>query len=294
MTRFRKSFLVLLIGAGMHLTAAAAPDVVPLTFINNLPFVNVKVGAASTQLMIDSGGKLGISLPGSTVTASGSVTLLDEKTRFRDLHGQVFEVQNLVANQVVVGATAVKPVQGRIHTEWGGAPEGQDAALTQARRAGAIGLAAFGDRALEFDYARRRLSIHAAGQGPQQGQDGWHELPLEYGAVGPNIVLHIHGKALKFVLDTGAQINLVDPASVPQELAERSCVTTATPAPACDPRSLGEAHDGQGRSVGALSAERVKLGGAPFDGILGAPFFSAHRVLIDLTGKRLLIAPNRE
>jgi len=33
------------------------------------------------------------------------------------------------------------------------------------------------------------------------------------------------------------------------------------------------------------------LNGAPFDGILGAPFFQSYKVLFDLAADRLLISP---
>lgn len=262
--------LVLIAGASLHVAAAAA-DIVPLRFINGLPFVKVTIGEVASDMMVDSGGQLGISLPESAVRQSGSVTLLDQTTRFTDLLGQVFEVRKLVADRVAVGATPLPPVAGQVHVNWGGAPEGPEAELTKARHAGAIGLEAFGKRPLMFDYARATMSIHAPGEAIGEG---WRTLRLAYGKEGPNITLLVHGKPLKFVLDTGAPVNLLDPASLP-----------------ADVRELGEVSDGEGRLLGSLSVERVKLSGAPFDGILGTPFFQRHRVLFDLAGQRLLIAP---
>lgn len=263
--------LVLLAGAGLH-AAVAAADVVPLSFVNGLPFARVTVGATSSHMMIDSGGALGLSLPEATIRQAGSVSLLDRSTAFRDLHGKVYEVKNLVARDVVVGTTVLAPVEGQVHVEWGGAPEGPEAELTRARKTGAIGLAAFGGRPLLFDYTRKTLSIYAPGE---PLGEGWQVLRLEYGKEGPHVRLVVKGKPLKFVLDTGAQVNLLDAASLPDE-----------------GRELGEVTDGAGRPLGSLTAERVKLGGAPFDGILGAPFFQRHRVLFDLPGQRLLLAPS--
>lgn len=62
--------LIILSCAAMTVAARAA-DVVPMTFINGLPFVEVAVGATSSSLMIDSGGSLGISIPEMTVEKSG-------------------------------------------------------------------------------------------------------------------------------------------------------------------------------------------------------------------------------
>lgn len=229
--------LIFLICAAMT-SAASAADVVTMTFINGLPFVKVTVGAASSSLMVDSGGSLGISIPETTVKKSGSVTLLDKTTKFRDLKGQTFEVQNFVAKQVVVGNTDLDSVQGRIHVLWGGAPEGPDAELTKARQAGAIGLEAFGNRPVMFDYRRGELTIYSQGEGPQVGQQGWQALHLDYGREGPSVSLNVNGKPLKFVLDTGAPINLVNGDSLINGSAKSRCSANASTSD-CDPRDLG-------------------------------------------------------
>lgn len=288
MGRWNTRLPIFLMGALLHLHAAAAADVAALTFINGLPFTTIKIGAATTRLMIDSGGALGISIPQTTVSESGSVTLLDSKSKFRDIHGDVFEVQNLVANQVVIGSTPIGPIQGHIHTEWGGAPEGPEAALTKARKAGAIGLGAFGARPLLFDYAQARLVIYAPGEGPAAGHPGWRTLRLAYGKEGPSVTLRIDGKPLKFVLDTGTSVNLVDAAMLAPSAP--ACSDADAAREACDPRLLRDVRDESGQPMEAFQAERMNFSGAPFAGILGAPFFARRRVLIDLAGQRLLLA----
>ena len=283
--------LTVLLAGCVFQSVATAADVVPLTFINSLPFATVKIGATASRLMIDSGGSLGISIPEQTIRDAGSVQLLEQTTKFRDLGGQVYEVQNLVARQVTVGKTELGPVEGRIHVQWGGAPEGQDAALTKARQAGAIDLAAFGKRSVMFDYRRGSLSVYEPGEGPQAGQPGWQELRLESGRIGPHITLTVNGKPLRFVLDTGAQINLVNAKRLAAAATDSTCQTAPAGSQSCDPGELGTVQDGNGRSPGKLTAQRIDLNGAPFDGILGAPFFQSRQVLFDLTGNRLLIAP---
>jgi len=282
--------LLFLAGTVLH-AAAMAADVVPLTFINNIPFVTVTVGAVSSRLMIDSGGALGLSLPEKTISQSGAVTLLDQKTKFADLQGKVYEVRNFIADPVVVGKSGLGPVDGRVHVQWGGAAEGLEAELTKARGAGAIGLAAFGRRPLMFDYRLRTLAMYAPGEGPQADQQDWQALRLEYGKEGPNVALTVNGKALKFVLDTGAQVNLVNAQSMAPGTTASRCLPKTADTRDCDPRDLGQVQDSAGRSLGRLAAERVSLAGAPFDGILGAPFFERYRVLIDLSSHRLLISP---
>jgi hypothetical protein len=281
----------LFVAANVVHAAALAAATVPLTFIDGIPFTTVTVGATSSLLMIDSGGALGISIPETTIDRSGSVTLLDQTTKFRDLKGEVHEVRNLVANQVRIGATPLAPIEGRVHVQWGGAPEGPDAELTKARQAGAIGLAAFADRPVMFDYRLGRMSIYAPGAGPQAGREGWRALRLDYGKEGPNITLLVNGKPLKFVLDTGAKVNLVNAASLAPAGTGSQCPTISPDDRRCDPRTLGPIQDSDGHPLGPLTAERVQLNGAPFDGVLGAPFFRSYRVLFDLSAHRLLLSP---
>ncbi|MDN4036090.1 hypothetical protein [Massilia sp. YIM B02443] len=101
----------------------------------------------------------------------------------------------------------------------------------------------------------------------------------------------MNGKPLRFVLDTGAQINLVNASSLAAVATETACQAAPAESQPCDPGELGTVQDGNGRSLGKLTAQRIDLHGAPFDGILGAPFFQSHTVLFDLAGNRLLIAP---
>lgn len=273
-------------------TGAAEQDSIPLHFINGLPFVAVTVGTVHSEMMLDSGGSLGVSIPESTVLGSGSVTVISEKAKFSDIRGKVYEVPMLVAKDVVVGHTLLPPVKGRIHVQWGGTPEGPEAALTRAREAGAIGLAAFGDRPVMFDYAHGTMTIYAPGKGPQPGDANWQTLHLVFGKEGPYVMLSVAGKPLKFVLDTGSPYTLIKPDSLPAVVSGR-CATEVA-ANDCDPGLLSDVRDDSGHQLGILHAQPVALGGAPFDGLLGAPFFSYRRVVFDLAKHRLLITAQDE
>lgn len=254
--------------------AVAAPDVVPLEFVNGIPFMNVSVGAASSRMMFDSGGKLGISLSAATISQSGSVKVLDEKKKFQDLQGKVYETQRVIAEKVIVGSTMLAPVNGQVHMQWGGAPEGPEAELTRARAGGAIGLEAFENFPLMFDYKQRTLSILDANQLAEMGPQKWRILDLKFGAEGPMVTLRADGKLLKFVLDTGAQVNLINYGA------------------ACNTNQACELRDMSGALNLTTKIHRIKLDGAPFDGILGAPFFRGHRVVFDVKGGKLYVAPN--
>ncbi|WP_426343892.1 hypothetical protein ACN9MU_30655 [Pseudoduganella sp. R-32] len=263
------------LAAAISQHAVAAPDVIPVELINGLPFINVAVGAASTRAMFDSGGKLGISLPAAVIEKAGTVKVLDEKKKFKDIHGNVYEVPRLLAEKVIVGSTLLAPVAGQAHTTWGGAPEGPEAELTRAREGGAIGLEAFANFPLLFDYKRRTMSILDAEQAALLGTPEWRSLDLRYGGEGPVVTLVAGGKQLKFVLDTGAQVNLV----------KRGL--------ACNTAQACELRDISGSLMLDMKVYHTNLDGAPFDGILGAPFFRGHRVVFDVKGGKLYVAPNK-
>lgn len=254
-------------------TAAAAADAVPLEFINGIPFLNVSVGAASSRMMFDSGGRLGISVPAETIAKAGSVQLLEEKKKFKDLQGNTYETPRVIAQRVVIGSTMLAPVQGQVHMQWGGAPEGPEAELTKARAGGAIGLEAFTNFPLMFDYKQRTLSILDASEVVELRQPKWRPMDLKYGNEGPVVTLQVEGKQLKFVLDTGAQVNVLRVGA--------ACDTSQ----ACDLRDMG------GTLNLSMRIHRIKLDGAPFDGILGAPFFRSHRVVFDVKGGKLYVSP---
>ena len=265
--------LILAMALGMNMFAAhAAPDVVPLQFINGIPFLDITIGSASTRVMFDSGGKLGISLPAETIEKSGSVQVLDEKKKFQDLQGKVHEVPKVIANKVIVGSTLLTTVKGQVHTQWGGAPEGPEAELTRARAGGAIGLEAFANFPLMFDYKLGTMSILNDEEVAKLGLPTWRTLDLQYDGKGPVLTLVVEGKQLKFVLDTGAQVNVIKQGA------------------ACDTNQACELRDISGALDFSTKIYRVKLDGAPFDGILGAPFFRRYRVVIDLKARKLHIA----
>jgi hypothetical protein len=123
------------------------------------------------------------------------------------------------------------------------------------------------------------MTIYAAGQDSSADWKKWRSLPLGYGEEGPFVTLNVAGKPKKFVLDTGAQVNLIDAAKF---ICSRQCPRPRLPVLA----------DAGGKSLAKQDAERIDLTGAPFDGILGAPFFRSYRVVFDLAGGKLHIAAN--
>lgn len=264
-----------------------AADQSSLTFVNDIPFVGVVVGMAKSNMMIDSGGSLLISIPQSTITESKSVDLLEEKNKFRDISGKEYSVQKLVARDVVVGSTKLEPIAGQVHVQWGGAPEGPNAPLTIARKSGALGIGAFGNRKVLLDYHKKVISVYEPSEFLELSLKSWIKIPMEYGNIGPNVTLNVSGKQRKLILDTGAQLNLVNADTF--GLSDQ-CSPSENDSVKCDVNSVGTVSDAAGNQFGELSALRIDLKNAPFDGILGAPFFREYRVIFDVAGKHIYIS----
>jgi len=266
------------------------PRLTPLNFLRGIPFIAVTVGAVETELMFDSGGKLGLTLPDDIIQRSGSVKVLAHKSKFGDAAGNVYEVADLLADKVyVAGVSLSTPIAGRAHYSWGlnissGDAEAPDD-LTRKQLNGAIGLEAFDGRALLFDYAHRQLGIYQPGQLPDLSASGWQVFDLKYDNEGPQITLNSAGKSLHFILDTGANLSTLKPSAINDADA---CSKTAELS-YCGARELTDLQALGGQRLAAQKFVMVEMKEVTFDGILGGDFFSKYLVLFDLAHRKLWI-----
>lgn len=268
-----------------------APTLATLSFVRGIPFVPVTVGAVKTELMFDSGGRLGITLPDDLIKRSGSVRVLEHKSKHGDAAGHVYEVADIVADEVsVAGVPLAKPVAGSVHYSWGlnvssgnaGAPDD----LSRKQANGTIGLQAFENQALLFDYAHQQLGIYPPGQLPDLAAAGWESLDLKYDNEGPSIVLKSAEKPLQFVLDTGGNASLIKPSSINYS---HRCSHGASESAYCGSKQMKDLKTLGGKRFGQQKFELVEMKGVSFDGILGADFFSRYLVIFDLAHHKLWI-----
>jgi len=109
----------------------------------------------------------------------------------------------VTAGKVIVGSTLLAPIKGQVHTQWGCAPEGPEAELTKARAGGAIGMQAFANFPLLFDYKQGTMSILDAEEMAKLELSKWRTFDLQYDGKGPVVIrvvfdlkarkLHIQG-----------------------------------------------------------------------------------------------------
>ena len=269
-------------------------SVVPLTFVQKIPFVRVAIGSTEAELMFDSGGKLGITLPMDVIKRAGSVKILDHKSKHGDAAGNVYEVPDILASEVSVGGVQLaSSIMGSVHYEWGldvssGVSHEPDE-LKSKRANGSIGLEAFNGKPLLFDYAHRELKIYRTGDLPNVSDPGWRALALEYGPQGPQVILTIGGRPQKFILDTGANTSLLMPSALDAARFPDICKNMPKGSNYCGHMDFTGVMNQAGDDIGDLAVELIEMKGVPFDGLLGADFFQSHLVLFDITNRRLWI-----
>jgi hypothetical protein len=274
----------------------ASPVVVPLGFIKGIPFVKVVVGSTASELMFDSGGQLGLTLPRGVIEHAGTVKMLGHRSKHGDAAGNVYEVEDILAADVSVGGVRLPPVKGTEHFHWGLESSSGDAGLpdelNNAREKGMIGVDAFAGRPLLFDYARRELTIYEAGDMPDVKAPGWQSLVLEYGRQGPQVILVFGGKRTRLVLDTGAMASILTPDALDAAAFPDLCKNMPEGGNYCGRMDFPDVHGEDGGRIGALAVELVRMTGVPFDGLLGADFFASHLVFIDIANHRVWLKAN--
>ncbi len=291
------SFLASALLLTIAVNAAAGsetPSLLPLNFVHGIPFVAVSVGGIETELMFDSGGKLGITLANDLIQRSGSVEVLEHKSKRGDSAGRVYEVSDILARKVsVAGVPLAEPIAGSVHYDWGlnissdngGAPVD----LTRKQANGAIGLEAFEGRALLFDYAQRRLGIYPTGFLPDLAAVGWQAIDLKYDNEGPQITLKWEGRPLRLVLDTGANVSILKPSALK---SKHTCSKSKSELAYCGEKEFRNLKTLNGKGLRTQKFILVEMRGVTFDGILGGDFFAHHLVVFDLVHRKLWIKKN--
>lgn len=291
---FLKLCTILIYALMTYKDCAAEPSTQALEFVQNLPFLNVKVGNANTRLMFDSGGQLGVTLSKDVITAAGNVKLLDHTSKHGDAAGHVFEVRDILAEQIEVGGVVLKDVPGNEHYKWGleasSDGSGPPKELVDAQRNGTIGLAAFGEHALMFDYASKSLTIFDVDPQTTLDPKQWWVLPLSFDKRGPLVNMRMGSQSLTLALDTGASANILMPAVLGSKRYQAACKHKPKGGNYCGHLDVKDFATPDGVSFGTLGMELVELKGVPFDGLLGAGFFGQHKIIFDVAHGHLWVS----
>lgn len=250
------------------------PMLAPLTIIHGIPFIPVSIGSVKTDLLLDSGGGFGVSLANEIIQKSNSVKILEHKSKFSDVAGNVYEVSDILASDVsVAGVHLASPLTGSVHHTWGldiAAGETKEPEeLSQKSLNGAIGLGAFKGRALLLDYTQHRLGMYSPGLLPDLSRSGWKPIHLKYDNEGAQVELVSLGKKMRFILDTGANLSLLKPSSI----QEGNCAKEQSTVHYCGTKDIVKIKTSDGLDLKDMKFIMAELKEVTADGILGGDFF---------------------
>lgn len=269
----------------------ASPTVIPVKIADDLgvPFIRVTLGTVKADLMLDTGGQIGITVPETLITPTTGVFLTGRQERRTDVTGKIFHVRQLIAPDVYLDTAKLGPVAGALHYDWGLRINDDDRMpAPESLKAGVIGLGALSSRNMLLDMAQQRLLLYERGGMERPDLSSWQHVPFVYDYEGIVITLHADGVPIRFSLDTGASTSI---------LRDDAAIFTQRPSP-CAGKQAEDTHCGiwrltrpesHGMPLDDLDVLVVPMASVPFDGLIGMDFLGSHKVFIDFDTQTLHI-----
>jgi predicted aspartyl protease len=236
--------------------------VLPLTFIEGLPQIDVAVGNTHLTLIVDTGAYAAIALSPPTLARLAGVTYTGDARKFSDARGDVHTAKEFVLDEIALGTLRVHDVAGQelvFANDY--APPNRD---------GYVGRPLFVRHRLLVDYAARTLTmLSGATQSMETSFRARAPAVLAIEDVGLVVDAVLDGVSRRFVVDTAATHSMLRADAAGEQRA-----TTRTLAIA-------------GVTLDAFDVVEMDGGPPGVDGILGRNLFEGRRVLMDLPGGRL-------
>lgn len=269
---------LLAIGAlALSAAAARAEVAVPLTLEKGIPVATLTINGTAFPFTFDIGSGRTVHLTPEVMAKIPGLKLTGRKVKSSDLAGKVHEEDEFVIPDLVIDGVSFGEVKGVSYVPWG---------LNVGEGAGppphsVIGLALFEKQPFVYDQANLKLRFGA----PLTPGDGWREMSHERMHEGIALKLSNPRAAYRLVFDSAANLSIVKP----QPVAAQRDITTKCdlfgPARPCDYVTVA-LPDGPLAPGGKAPAIKSYLMPLPerfkADGILGADFFQAYAVYVDL------------
>ncbi|WP_099141943.1 hypothetical protein [Xenorhabdus kozodoii] len=256
------------------------------------PIATLDIDGKKQKLAIDTGSNQGLHLTKAFMAKIPGLVIEPEKARSTDVTGKVFFKDKFHIPQLSINGMIFKDIPGVSLTPWGVTLSDQEKKLPSSM---VIGLGLFKDKVVLIDYKNQRLSVsdHLSALGVNVA-DGWVELPLRLTQEGIAVKVSQNLQNYSMILDTGASISVfwkerfqLPPVYIPCQalskgLDNNECVASTFQL------------DDTGAKEIALNSLLIDGGFNHLhaDGLIGKNFFDQYAVLIDFTGKRLLIKDN--
>ena len=241
---------------------------IPIEIRHNLPTVEVRVsGGEILKLMLDLGGHRGIALTTAELDRT-RVQFVGTSNKFQNSTGQILESRDFVAENVMLANFPIGNVEGGESIFGDSAPPDRN---------GYIGLPILGRYLLVTEYAARRFRLYRSGdQAALERECGSRTFTIDLvNGIVQSLGTTDFGDRL-FLWDTGAQSNMIRPASLPPDRAMGRSIDDGPPIVTIESLKLGE-HD-----LGPQEFRVVPFGAPAVDAYLGAGIFSSHKVCLDI------------
>ncbi len=284
--RSTRLVLALLMAGSVHIASAAVT--VPVTMMEGMPVVPVRLGIIKIDFMLDLGGAVAITVPGELIVPSAGVTQLAEKTKTTDASGAVYEVHRVKVADASIGDAKLGELDGLVNYSWGLVID-KAAEQPDVIKKGIVGLKAFEKRGVVLDLGRGKLSVMEPGEEPQMDAK-WFNAPLTIDKRGAVVRMSLNGTDADMVLDSGAPMTVMKRGAAALVKANDVCKGKPADVAVCGPTTFKSAKLGEGQ-IKRLEFLVVAMGPLPFDGMLGMDFFKRNVVYLDMVRGRMFYRP---
>ena len=277
-------------GAGAALLLAAAcvrAEVsVPLTLEKGIPVATLTVGGAQFPFTFDIGSGRTVHLTPEVMAKISGLKLTGRKVQSADLAGKVREEDEFVIPNLVIDGVSFGEVTGVAYVPWG-LNIGDGAAPPPHS---VIGLALFDKQPFVYDQANRKLRFGA----PLAPGAGWQAMSHERAHEGIVMKLSNARASYRLVFDSAANLSIVKPQPVQAQRDETTRCDLFGPARPCEYVTVTLPDGPQGPKPALIKSYLMPLPDRfNADGLLGADFFQAYAVYVDLARRTVSLRASK-
>lgn len=260
--------------------AARAEVAVPLALEKGIPVAQLTIAGATYPFTFDLGSGRTVHLTRDVMARVPGLKLTGRKVKSADLAGKVREEEEFVIPDLVINGVSFGEVTGVSYEPWG---------LSIGEGAGppphsVIGLALFEKQPFVYDQSRLELRF---GTPLALGKE-WH--PMSHERAHEGIVMTLSNPRAKYrmVFDTAANLSIVKPQPVLAQGDQAAKCDLFGPARPCEYVTVGLEGGVPLKSYLMPLPDRFAA-----DGVLGADFFQAYGVYVDLANRTVALKPAR-
>jgi len=270
---------LLLAAAGAH-----AEVTVPIALEKGIPVATLRIGGTPLPFTFDIGSGRALHLTQEVMAKIPGLKLTGRKVKSSDLSGMIREEDEFTIPDLVIDGVSFGAVTGVAYVPWG-LNIGEGAAPPPHS---VIGLALFEKQPFVYDQVNLKLRFGA----PLMTGAGWQPMSHERVQEGIAMKMANARASYRLVFDSAANLSIVKPQPVHAQRDETTKCDLFGPARPCDyvTLTLPDAPSGPGGKPAAIKSYLMPLPDRfNADGLLGADFFQAYAVYVDLAHRMVAL-----